>query len=318
MSSIIAPYLKAQQVVDASNSEEAEHALKTYWNAKSFNTPEGGRGFRSIGRKRRLKRFDMAYCYYNRPSETCFGELPFVRQQFVLGGSGNSVVGRREFSISTTQTCTLAANASTKLSYSAEYQQLIFRIPVETLETFSTVLLGARPRHRLYFNPVPLAGQRLERLRRFALIFAEEAGDPDLPSVLADELEDTFLTYFLTCNENSYRDRLLEPPASTTPRHVAMVEEHIVANWDKPFTIEDISAFTGVAARTIYATFKQYRGYGPKAFLRQTRLNKARELLQQGRYDVATVARMCCFPSTGRFARYYRAAFGELPSDTRR
>jgi AraC-like DNA-binding protein len=318
MVSQIASYLAAQQVIETTSAAQAEHALKTLWLATSFTTSGNDRSFHALNRKRNLKRFGMSFCYYSCASETTFGELPFVRQQFILAGSGSSKIGRRETIVDPSQTCIIPAGAAASLIYSADHQQLIFRIPTETLVTSLTSMLGALPRGPLRFSQAPLKDASFERLRRFALTLADEASDPQIPAVLIDELEDTFLAYFLTCNDHSYRGQLLEPPAQAAPRHVTMVEEYIAANWDKPFTVEDIARITDISARTIYATFSLHRGYGPKTFLRQVRLNKARELLRQGRYDVATVARMCCFPSAGRFARYYRAAFGELPSDTRR
>ena len=48
-------------------------------------------------------------------------------------------------------------------------------------------------------------------------------------------------------------------------------------NMSNPGLVEQIAREFDMSARTIYTTFKQHRGYGPKTFLRQTRLNKARE-----------------------------------------
>jgi AraC-like DNA-binding protein len=318
MSAQIAPYLAAQQIAETTDAAETEHALKTLWLATSFTTADNGKRFEALHRRRNLRRLGVSFCYCNWPSETTFGELPFVRQQFVLASSGSSKIGRKETVVDRSQTCIIPADASAGFLCGAEYQQLGFRIPAEALETSLTSLLGALPRGQLRFSQAPLKGANFERLRRFALTFADEVGDPQMPAVLLDELEDTFLAYFLTFNDHSHRERLLEPPTTAAPRHIAMVEEYIAANWDRPFTVEDIARVTGISARSIYATFSRYRGYGPKTFQRQVRLNKARDLLRQGRHDVATISRLCGFASAGRFARYYRAAFGELPSETRR
>ena len=67
-----------------------------------------------------------------------------------------------------------------------------------------------------------------------------------------------------------------------------------------------------------FSSTKQHRGYGPKTFLRQTRLNKAHELLRKSSMDIATVAKLCGFSNAGHFAHYYRATLGELPSSTAR
>jgi transcriptional regulator GlxA family with amidase domain len=150
------------------------------------------------------------------------------------------------------------------------------------------------------------------------MLLVDEVRRPETPDLVVTELKDTFLMQFLAGNDHNHRDKLFETPKQATPRSVQLVEEYIVANWDKPFTIEQIAREFGIAGRTIYATFKQHRGYGPKTFLRQTRLNKARELLRRSSMDVATVAKLCGFANAGHFAHYYRAAFGELPSNTAR
>jgi transcriptional regulator GlxA family with amidase domain len=163
-----------------------------------------------------------------------------------------------------------------------------------------------------------VSGAHFDRLRRFLMLLVDEISRPETPHLVIAELEDTFLMQFLAGNDHNHRNTLFEAPKQSAPRSVQRVEEYIAANWDKPFTIEQIAREFDMSARTIYATFKQHRGYGPKTFLRQTRLNKARELLRKSGMDVATVAKLCGFSNAGHFAHYYRTAFGELPSSTAR
>jgi AraC-like DNA-binding protein len=61
---------------------------------------------------------------------------------------------------------------------------------------------------------------------------------------------------------------------------------------------------------------KRTRGYSPKAFARQQRLQQARVLLEeQARgQSVTSVAFVCGFTDVSHFSREFSKAFGETPS----
>jgi len=72
-----------------------------------------------------------------------------------------------------------------------------------------------------------------------------------------------------------------------------------------------------VSARTLFRQFKKDRGYSPLEFAKRIRLDRAKELLEQGdeTKSVLQIAYKCGFQSASHFARDFRLAFGELPSD---
>jgi transcriptional regulator GlxA family with amidase domain len=88
----------------------------------------------------------------------------------------------------------------------------------------------------------------------------------------------------------------------------------------EPITVSDVAADLGVSVRSLEAGFRQWRETTPSAFLRNTRLWLAHAELSRadGRQNVTAVAMSSGFPHLGRFSAYYRAAFGENPSDTLR
>ena len=73
---------------------------------------------------------------------------------------------------------------------------------------------------------------------------------------------------------------------------------------------------TGISARVQFRAFRQHRGCTPMEFAKQVRLQRARQMLSASDASVTAVAFACGFLSTGHFARAYREAFGELPSET--
>lgn len=95
-----------------------------------------------------------------------------------------------------------------------------------------------------------------------------------------------------------------------------MCEEYLSANWDKAITIEELAQHTNIGVRSLFAIFREQRGYTPMAFLQTVRLRHAREMLQSpaASASVLSISLKCGFLNAGHFARYYRQAFGELPS----
>ena len=102
------------------------------------------------------------------------------------------------------------------------------------------------------------------------------------------------------------------------PRQVRMAEEYIAANCHRAIAIEELTAVTGVSARCLFKSFKRSRHHTPMAFAKLARLRRARQIFAEGdeRTTVAGTAFNCGFSNLGHFAKDYRDAFGELPSET--
>lgn len=62
---------------------------------------------------------------------------------------------------------------------------------------------------------------------------------------------------------------------------------------------------------------KQY-GTSPVKYRNNLRIGRAKELLTDGSYTVSEVAYACGFENVGYFCRYYRAAVGEAPGETKK
>jgi transcriptional regulator GlxA family with amidase domain len=101
-------------------------------------------------------------------------------------------------------------------------------------------------------------------------------------------------------------------------RRVREAEEYIEANWSKPVRIADLTGVTNVSSRSLCKSFGTAHGYSPMAFTKMIRLKQARQLLGLGtsQTSVMEVASNCGFGNLGHLAKNYRAAFGELPSET--
>jgi len=88
---------------------------------------------------------------------------------------------------------------------------------------------------------------------------------------------------------------------------------------DEPVQLGVLAQVAGVKPRTLETHFKTFLGTTPLGWVRQMRLEKARQMLLGTDADSVTdVALASGFNQFGRFAGQYRAAFGELPSETLR
>jgi transcriptional regulator GlxA family with amidase domain len=112
------------------------------------------------------------------------------------------------------------------------------------------------------------------------------------------------------------------PPASaqsyTGAPLVSETEDYVDAAGGRPVHISELCSAVKVSWRTLHRAFTDTLGVGPAAYLRRRRLSAIRLILS--RCDPATIsigdlAFEYGFPETGRFAAYYRAHFGDAPSE---
>lgn len=109
--------------------------------------------------------------------------------------------------------------------------------------------------------------------------------------------------------------RLAQPVA---PRDVRRAIDYIEANLDQPIAIADLVKATGVAGRTLFMHFKEFKGVSPMRYLRNARLRRVREALLRAdpSATVIGIAMSAGFSHMGRFSQTYRRLFGESPSAT--
>lgn len=106
-----------------------------------------------------------------------------------------------------------------------------------------------------------------------------------------------------------------QPP---TTWQVRRAEAYIESHWSEPITIAGLARASAASARSIFYHFKNSRGQSPMSFVKQVRLEHAREMLESGGIgrSVTEIATDCGFGNLGHFAGDYLKRFGERPSDT--
>jgi len=99
---------------------------------------------------------------------------------------------------------------------------------------------------------------------------------------------------------------------------LSVLDFWIERNLGENITLDRLCAVTGISARALQKIVLSARGQTPLEYVSARRLAAVRKQLEQGtpRQGVSSVAFDCGFTHLGRFAGMYRAAFGELPSET--
>jgi AraC-like DNA-binding protein len=199
-----------------------------------------------------------------------------------------------------------------------QYNQVILRIEYKALTRYLSVLLGEELDKELVFHH-NAANPALNSLRRSVFLFMSDynARGKNLSDLVSAETERMLTMKFLMSNWHNHTLSLLRQPPRSAPSAVRKVEEYIEANWDKPIDIEAMAQVANVSARSLFREFKRDRGYSPAAFAKQIRLNHAKEMLEQvDGPSIIQIAYKCGFQNPSHFAKDFKLAFGELPSET--
>ncbi len=139
-------------------------------------------------------------------------------------------------------------------------------------------------------------------------------------SAVGSELEVLFASMLLLNVPNNYTDKLIARSNEITPTtQCRAAADYIKANATDDVYLGDIVRESGLAKTSLYTEFKKFYCVSPMKFLRVERLRLAYEMFASSSSDsisVTNVAIDCGFTHFGRFSKYYKKQFGELPSQT--
>lgn len=149
---------------------------------------------------------------------------------------------------------------------------------------------------------------------------AADAGLPDGLSsnpVAFASFNDTVLRTIALGLAHDRSENLTKLASAASTHPVRRAEEFMRANAERPLRMAEVAAAAGCSLRALEASYERIHGMPPVSALRQIRLDKARDALRRGEAEpVIAVARRYGFTNAGRFAKAYRARFGEFPSET--
>lgn len=319
--SLRSPLLSRYPVMRSNDPAFARERLFSVFGATGFDIRGSRNEFAVRANHLQMTGLGLSYCDYASDVSLNFGEASFVRQIFNIQGSGQHTVDGRIGDIAPgAWTMVLPPGRPVRFDFKGRYRQLELRIEIDALHRHLSALIGQQISRDLVFDDNVERAPAMNALRSRIFSFATDfnARGTFFSDLAAAEVERMMIMKFLMCHRHSYTQFLLREPLPAGSSAVRRVEEFIEANWDKPIDIEAMVVVAKVSARSLFRQFKKDRGYSPADFAKRVRLDRAREMLEQSpeRTAVIQVALKCGFQNPGHFARDFRLAFGELPSET--
>jgi len=205
----------------------------------------------------------------------------------------------------------------------ADCDQIMLRIERELLERTCAQHLGRELRQPLRFDLGMEMSANPNWNSLMAYLFAEANQDAAVLQIplLRAQFEQLVATTLLLGHGHNYQAALNQPAKAIVPSHVKRVEEYIAAHAAEPLTVAGLAAYAKVSASSLYAGFRDFRNSSPMAYLKQVRLQRVNEELQNANQASETIAQIALrwgFHHLGHFATDYKKMFGESPSDTLR
>jgi AraC-like DNA-binding protein len=223
------------------------------------------------------------------------------------------------------QGAVFAPGAPADIHWTEECVQLCVMIPRATLE-FELEQLIRRPLTRqLQFQFAMDLTTPLGRCWRDVVSWADQglAGRPSLAFhwLAEPHVERLLFDGLLISHQHNYSEALRGGPAPVARKAISQAVDLLHDRPGDPWSSTSLARAVHLSLRSLQEGFKHDLGQPPMAYLRDIRLRRAHQALEQTSPDTTTVqavaSRFGLF-HMGRFSAAYRARFEESPSETLR
>jgi AraC-like DNA-binding protein len=243
----------------------------------------------------------------------------FYLVQMPLAGHAVIECGKQRVDSCPTLASVLNPTEPTVMHWSADNDQLMVRIDRSLIDRAIWAHLGQEPEEALRFQ-LGFRWQDCAAWRYLVQYLAECIAhdfDPAKNKLVASNMEQLVVSTLLSSHVHNFSDAKPTHRATVLPRHVRKVEEYLRTHAHEPVCADQLAELAGVSLRSLYAGFKEYCGVTPMQYLKNLRLEGARNMLlnEPDSVTVATVAMQWGFSHLGRFSVEFKQRFGESPSE---
>lgn len=105
-------------------------------------------------------------------------------------------------------------------------------------------------------------------------------------------------------------------PAPHGPR-LQRVLQFVDDNLQNPIHLRDLAAIANLSPFHFSRTFRETTGRSPHRFVRERRLEKAKQLVVEGKAELTEIAAICNFSSQASFTRAFTRVVGMSPAKYR-
>ncbi|MCF2643325.1 MAG: helix-turn-helix transcriptional regulator [Lachnospiraceae bacterium] len=103
----------------------------------------------------------------------------------------------------------------------------------------------------------------------------------------------------------------------TKSKHINDCKEYIYSHIKERITIEDVASALGVSASYLSRLFKKETGESISSYIREQKIEKAKNLLQYSDYAMIDIANRLSFSSQSHFIQQFRETVGMTPKKYR-
>jgi transcriptional regulator GlxA family with amidase domain len=96
---------------------------------------------------------------------------------------------------------------------------------------------------------------------------------------------------------------------------VAAALNYINAHLSEPLTVEVLAGQVNLSSSAFSRRFRELTGRSPYQFVKESRLERARELLLERRLGVGDISAAVGYASQSHFTKEFRARFGTTPGE---
>ena len=105
--------------------------------------------------------------------------------------------------------------------------------------------------------------------------------------------------------------------SDTTSKHINACKEYIYAHIKERITIDELAGEFGVSASYLSRLFKKETGISVSAYIREQKIEIAKNLLRYSDYSMIDIANRLSFSSQSHFIQQFREAVGMTPKKYR-
>ncbi|WP_330208727.1 helix-turn-helix domain-containing protein [Pseudomonas sp. Z13] len=185
---------------------------------------------------------------------------------------------------------------------------------------YLTMLLGKPPKTRIYFTKNFIGVDQAKFIHSLIeTIFLLSSNQLAPSSEVGTSLKESLVGFIILNVPNNYSKVLHDASYSMTPtpHSIKIAVQFMQDSIDPHLTVGQVAVHAGVSVRSLQAGFKRFKKTTPITYLREIRLQKAKNLLMESSAkSPKEVAGICGFTNYQLFCKYYSATFFEHPSTT--
>lgn len=246
----------------------------------------------------------------------------FYLLQLPLQGCADIETGPSKFLSTPTKASLISPSEETRMVWDEGCAKLLVQIKRSALEQQLSKLAQCEIHKPLVFKPeMPIANPKVNSWWRFIQFLIADIDSGcfyDWGTIEKTSMESTLITNLLYAIPHNYSTVLENATGAIAPKQVKVAEAFMLENLGTAITIDDLVEVTGVSARSLFDSFKRFRGMTPMKRFLQLKLQQVRIDLQQHNQETTVTNILTKYGITqqGRFAAYYKNTFGETPSQT--